>query len=70
VSGGPAFALAFKYNRELRQRVKLFLIMGCGVTGRGEVQKYLDAGADAVSMCTLALRDPGEAAKIVRAYNR
>jgi dihydroorotate dehydrogenase (NAD+) catalytic subunit len=70
VSGGPAFAAAYEYNRGLRQRVKLFLIMGCGVTSREDVQKYLDIGADAVSLCTLALRDPQEAEKVVLAYNR
>jgi dihydroorotate dehydrogenase len=70
VSGGPAFELAYRYNAGLRKQVTLFLIMGCGVTGRAEVQKYRDAGADAVSLCTLALRNPGEAVRIVRHYNQ
>jgi dihydroorotate dehydrogenase len=65
VSGGPAFEAAYRYNVGLRKQVKLFLIMGCGVTGMAEVQKYREAGADAVSMCTLALRNPGEAARII-----
>jgi len=65
VSGGPAFNAAYKYNRELRQKVKLFLIMGCGVTSREDVKKYFDLGADAVSFCTLALRDPLEAEKVI-----
>ncbi|MBM4294845.1 MAG: hypothetical protein FJ126_08090 [Deltaproteobacteria bacterium] len=66
VSGGPAFAAAYYYNQGLRRKVKLFLIMGCGVTSRDDVKKYFDIGADAVSFCTLALRDPREAAEIVR----
>jgi dihydroorotate dehydrogenase (NAD+) catalytic subunit len=69
VSGGPAFAEAYAYNAALRQKVNLFLIMGCGVRSGEDVQKYLDIGADAVSFCTLALRDPGEAEKIILAYN-
>ncbi len=68
VSGGPAFEPAYRYNAELRKRVKLFLIMGCGVTGLENVQKYRDIGADAVSLCTLALRNPAEAERIVKRY--
>jgi dihydroorotate dehydrogenase (NAD+) catalytic subunit len=70
VSGGPAFTAALNYNAGLRRQVKLPLIMGCGVRNREDVQKYLDAGADAVSFCTLALRNPGEAAEIVAGFNR
>uniref|UniRef100_A0A7C3V5R4 Dihydroorotate dehydrogenase catalytic domain-containing protein n=1 Tax=Desulfobacca acetoxidans TaxID=60893 RepID=A0A7C3V5R4_9BACT len=68
VSGGPAFAQAYRYNQGLRPRVRLPLIMGCGVSGAEEVRRYLDLGADAVSICTLALRRPGEAEKIVERY--
>ena len=32
--------------------------MGCGVTGEDDVRRYFDLGADAVSLCTLALRKP------------
>ncbi len=66
VSGGPAFAQAYQYNKGLRPLVRLPLIMGCGVTGCDEVRRYLDLGADAVSICTLALRQPDEAAKLAR----
>jgi dihydroorotate dehydrogenase len=69
VSGGPAFAAACRYNADLRQQVNLPLIMGCGVTGEDDVKRYLDLGADAVSLCTLALRNPKETAKIIRHYN-
>jgi dihydroorotate dehydrogenase len=69
VSGGPALPLALKYNQELRQKVDAFLIMGCGVTGRDDVRRYFDLGADAVSLCTLALRKPQEAARIVVEFN-
>jgi phosphoribosylformimino-5-aminoimidazole carboxamide ribonucleotide (ProFAR) isomerase len=44
--------------------------MGCGVRNREDVQKYLDAGANAVSFCTLALRDPQEAAEIIARFNK
>ena len=66
VSGGPAFAQAYQYNQGLRPLVRLPLIMGCGVTCTEDVQRYLDLGADAVSMCTLALRKPALAGKLVK----
>jgi dihydroorotate dehydrogenase len=70
VSGGPALAAAYEYNRVLRSKVNLFLIMGCGVRSRDDVQRYLDLGADAVSFCTLALRDFKEAAEIILTYSQ
>jgi dihydroorotate dehydrogenase (NAD+) catalytic subunit len=70
VSGGPAFAEAFAYNAGLRKQVGLFLIMGCGVTCADDVKRYLDLGADAVSFCTLALRRPREAGKIMELFNQ
>jgi dihydroorotate dehydrogenase len=66
VSGGPAFAQAYEYNKGLRPLVRLPLIMGCGVTSADGVRRYLDLGANAVSICTLALRQPAEVAKLVR----
>ncbi len=64
VSGGPAFVQACQYNQGLRPLVRLPIIMGCGVTGAGDVQRYLDMGADAVSICTMALRRPSEVCKM------
>lgn len=69
VSGGPAFRQAYEYNAGLRKKVGVFLIMGCGVTNRHDVQSYFDLGADAVSLCTLALRRPKEAEKIIVDHN-
>lgn len=70
VSGGPAFSAALDYNAGLRKQVSLPLIMGCGVRNREDVQRYLDAGADAVSICTLALRHPGAAGEIIARFNK
>ena len=70
VSGGPAFPLALRYNTELRKKVSLPLIMGCGVRTREDVQQYLDLGADAVSLCTLPLRQPGVAVEIISGFNK
>jgi dihydroorotate dehydrogenase (NAD+) catalytic subunit len=69
VSGGPAFEAAFSYNQTLRKKVSLPFIMGCGVKNLEDVRKYLDIGADAVSLCTLALRDPKEAERIITAHH-
>ena len=68
VSGGPAFQQAYEYNKGLRPLVRVPLIMGCGVTGEEEVQRYLDLGADAVSICTLVLCRPAEAENILVSY--
>jgi dihydroorotate dehydrogenase (NAD+) catalytic subunit len=68
VSGGPAFQAAFAYNQALRKKVSLPLIMGCGIKNQEDVQRYLDIGADAVSFCTLALRHPREAQRIVETF--
>ena len=67
VSGGPAWQVARDYNAGLRRAVKGFLIMGCGVSRPEEVQQYLDLGADAVSICTVVLRQPQVAQAIIRA---
>lgn len=69
ISGGPACPAARKYNSELRKKVKVFLIMGCGVSSLEDVKTYFDFGADAVSFCTLALRQPREAEKIIQILN-
>jgi len=70
VSGEPAFTQAYRYNALLREKVGLPLIMGCGVTDADHVHKYLDLGANAVSICTLALRRPRDAERIILRYNR
>ncbi len=69
VSGRPAGAVARAYNAGLRRAVSLFLIMGCGVSSLRDVQDYLDLGADAVSLCTLVLRQPALAGEILRLMN-
>ncbi len=69
VSGGPAWEAAKAYNAGLRRAVRGFLIMGCGVSRVAEVEQYLDLGADAVSICTLVLRQPQVAAEVLRRWN-
>lgn len=68
VSGGPAFEQAYSYNKELRKKVNLFLIMGCGVRNKDNIKRYFDLGADAVSFCTLALRNPAAACEIINSF--
>lgn len=66
VSGGPAFELAYKYNEKVRKVVPdIPLIMGCGVTNEQRASKYFEIGADAVGICTAALRDPRETQEII-----
>ena len=68
VSGGPAYRLAFKYNKRLRQRIKAPIIMGCGVMYPENAEGYFDIGADAVSLCSVCRLDPKEAIKIIKLY--
>ena len=68
VSGGPAFPQAYEYNKGLRSLVRLPIIMGCGVTSQDDVQRYLDLGADAVSICTLALRKQNVVENIIKTF--
>lgn len=69
VSGGPIFSMTYDYNNKLRQKIKIPVIMGGGVVNSNRVIKYLDIGADAVSICTVALRNPKEARKIIELFN-
>lgn len=69
VSGSPAFQMAFDYNSELRRRVKLPMIMGCGIISVSDAQKCFDIGADIISICTLVKYDCKEAGKIIKKYN-
>ena len=70
VSGGPAWEAARRYNAGLRRAVRGFLIMGCGVSMAEDVEAYFDLGADAVSICTMVLRQPQEAARVLARYNK
>lgn len=70
VSGDPAFEKAYEYNRELRKKVNILLIMGCGVRCVGDVHRYFDIGADSVSICSLPIRDSDEAKEILTIFNR
>src|SRR3989338_3265136 len=66
VSGEPAFPLAFEYNKELRKKIKIPIIMGCGVISAEHYKKYKDIGADAVSICSLVAINPREASKLIQ----
>lgn len=69
VSGDPIFWHAYDYNKELRKKVGIPIIVGGGVMNSDHVIKYLGIGADAVSVCTVVLRKPKEARKIVELFN-
>lgn len=69
VSGGPIFYDALKYNIILRKKLKIPMIMGGGVTSPNRAQFYFDQGANAVSLCTLVLRNPQTARKIVELFS-
>lgn len=66
VSGGPAKTQAYLYNRLLRPKIKIPIIMGCGVTSVYDAESYFDIGANAVSICTVVRRNPKEAIKIIK----
>lgn len=69
VSGKPAFEAVFKYNSALRKKIKLPIIMGCGIMSVSDAEKYFDIGADSISICTVIKRNPKEAERIIKKYN-
>lgn len=69
VSGGPAFKPVIDYNSELRKKVNLRIIMGCGIMSVNDAENCFDIGADSISICTVLKRNPKEAKKIIRKYN-
>lgn len=70
VSGGPARNKSFIYSYLLRKVLKAPMIMGCGITCLDDAKKYFEeAGADAISLCTVARLNPREAEKIIKKYN-
>lgn len=69
VSGKPIFWQAYDYNKGLREKVKIPIIMGGGVVHSDHIIKYLGIGADAVSICTVALRQPEVANEILELFN-
>ena len=69
VSGGPTTEMAFKHNQEIRKHVQRPMIFGCGVMDETQVKRCLDAGADAVSICSLVSYDPSKAMKVIKKYN-
>ena len=68
-SGKPIFRQAYDYNKKLRKKVKIPIVMGGGVTCMDDINKYLDLGANTVSICTIALREPTVATKIIERFN-
>jgi dihydroorotate dehydrogenase len=69
ISGGPAKKMALDYNRGLAKRVKVPLILGCGVETLKDVKRYQDIGASVVSICSAVIRTPKEVEKIIIAEN-
>ncbi|MFH1183158.1 MAG: hypothetical protein V1690_02770 [Candidatus Moraniibacteriota bacterium] len=69
VSGGPAKEKAFAYNKGLAKRVKVPLILGCGVETLNDVGSYQDIGASVVSVCSAVIRTPKETEKIITVMN-
>ncbi len=71
VSGGPAKSKSFTYSYLLKRVLKARMIIGCGITSLDDAKKYLEeAGADAISICTVARLNPMEAEKIINKYNQ
>ncbi|RJQ31245.1 hypothetical protein C4572_02860 [Candidatus Parcubacteria bacterium] len=69
VSGKPIFKAAFEYNRGLREKIKIPLIVGGGVSCKEDVNQYFSIGADGVTMCTVVLRTPKMAQEIIETFN-
>jgi dihydroorotate dehydrogenase (NAD+) catalytic subunit len=69
VSGGPAKLRAMEYNKHLPKVVSIPLIFGCGVEDSIDVRRYMDMGADSVSICSLVIRRSRTARGVINLYN-
>jgi len=69
VSGGPAKMRAMEYNKSLPKLVSVPLIFGCGVEDFIDVCRYMDMGADSVSMCSLPIRRSRVAHGVINHFN-
>ncbi|MDP2708524.1 MAG: hypothetical protein Q8O93_00510 [bacterium] len=69
VSGDPAKDKAFSYNHLLRKVLKGKMIMGCGIMSVDDAARYMDIGADVISICTVGRLNPKEAEKIIKKFN-
>lgn len=69
ISGGPAKSKAFTYNYLLRKVLKGRMIMGYGIMSVDDAARYMDIGADVISICTVARLNPKQAEKIIEKYN-
>jgi dihydroorotate dehydrogenase len=69
VSGKPISRMAFEYNCLLRKKTHADIIMGGGITCLDDANRYFnEAGADIISICTMARLNPKEAEKIIEFY--
>ena len=68
VSGGPASGPAFAYNKSLRKKINVPMIMGCGVIDLDDAKKYFSVGANAVSICSACHLNLEGAIKILEHY--
>jgi dihydroorotate dehydrogenase len=70
ISGGPATWIAFKRNREIRKAIKGPMICSCGIISKPVAMAYFEIiGADVISLCSLAIHCPREAADLIYEYN-
>ncbi|MCX6796642.1 MAG: hypothetical protein NTW06_04050 [Candidatus Falkowbacteria bacterium] len=69
VSGGPARKYSYSYNQVLRKKVKIPIIMGCGITKLEHAKMFKNIGANYLAICTTIRRTPEEAKKIILAYS-
>lgn len=70
VSGGPAFLKALFYVSEIPNWTSLPLIFGCGVVNQRNMEMCFEAGAQSVSICTLAARDPRGARELILKFGK
>lgn len=65
LSGGDILQRSLRFNNTLRQKVKLPIIMGGGITKSNQIEFFMKIGANCVSFCSLAVLDPRMAIKTI-----
>lgn len=69
VSGGPIKEISLRYNNVLRKRVRIPIAMGGGIMSLEDCARFEGIGANSLTICTVARRDPETAMDIIFAKN-
>lgn len=71
ISGGPIKPYSLSYNRELRKKIRIRILMGGGIMSFDDAREFMDIGNDddSIVICSMVARHTREATKLIEIYN-